>query len=172
MKPRAATCLLFSALAACQVDSAPVSQVSARDSAGIRIVEYGAVPPLAPPFVFSSQPLYRYGAGPEDYPFQSIWRGALFADGSAAVIDALSAEIVLIAPDGTFRGCSRVAETVPVNSIAPAACSPSAETRFSWTTTATHDSPSSAAAPSHARSIRVLSTGVCGCWGLIRPGAC
>ena len=104
MKPRAATCLLFSALTACQVDSTPVSEVSARDSAGIRIVEYGPVPELATPFVFSSQPLYRYGAGPEDYPFQSIWRGALFADGSAAVIDALSAEIVLIAPDGTFRG--------------------------------------------------------------------
>ncbi|WP_425154783.1 hypothetical protein [Candidatus Palauibacter sp.] len=104
MKPRAATCLLFSALAACQVDSAPVSEVSARDSMGIRIVEYGAVPELATPFVFSSQPLYRYGAGAEDYAFQRIWRGVLLPDGGAAVADGFNREIVLIGPDGEFGG--------------------------------------------------------------------
>ncbi|WP_419948937.1 hypothetical protein [Candidatus Palauibacter sp.] len=97
-------CVLNCAVAACRPDAVPESGPSVRDSAGVRIVEYGATPARAGPFVFSPQPLYRYGTGPEDYPFRSISRGALLADGSAAVIDALNAELVLIAPDGTFRG--------------------------------------------------------------------
>ena len=86
MKPRAATYLLFSALTACQVDSTPVSEVSARDSMGIRIVEYGAVP------------------RPKDYAFQRIWRGVLLPDGGGAVADAFNREIVLTGPDGEFGG--------------------------------------------------------------------
>ena len=108
MKTRVAvcslSCVLNCAVAACRPDAVPDSAPSVRDSAGVRVVEYGAMPELAGPFVFSQQPLYRYGAGPGDYPFQSISRGALLPDGSAAVIDALNAELVLIAPDGTFRG--------------------------------------------------------------------
>lgn len=55
-------------LAACRADAVPDAALSVRDSAGIRLVEYGATPEGAGPFVFASQPLYRYGAGPEDYP--------------------------------------------------------------------------------------------------------
>ena len=108
MKTRVAvyslSCVLNCMAAACRPDAARDPALSVRDSAGIRLVEYAATPERAGPFVFASQPLYRYGAGPEDYPFQSIWRGALLGDGSAAVIDALNSEIVLIAADGTFRG--------------------------------------------------------------------
>ncbi len=108
MKFRAAvhslSCILNCAAAACAPDAVPDSALSVRDSAGIRLVEYGTTPERAGPFVFSSQPLYQYGAGPEDYPFRSIWRGTLLPEGSAAVIDALNAELVLVAPDGTFRG--------------------------------------------------------------------
>ena len=108
MNPRATACLLScmlnGAVIACEADSPPASGSMVRDSAGIRIVEYEAAPEVASPFAFSPQPLYGYGAGLEDYTFQRIWRGVLLSDGSAAVADAANREIVLIDPDGTFRG--------------------------------------------------------------------
>lgn len=108
MNPRATACLLScmlnGAVIACEADSSPASEPLVRDSAGIRIVEYETAPEAASPFAFSSQPLYRYGAGLEDYAFQRIWTGVLLPDGSAAVADAANREIVQIGPGGTFRG--------------------------------------------------------------------
>lgn len=90
--------------AACGPDAAPSPDVAVRVVDGVRFVEYGTRTEFTAPFVFSSQPLYAYGNGPEDYSFRRIWRGALLPDGSAAVIDALNAELILVAPDGTFQG--------------------------------------------------------------------
>lgn len=108
MNPRAAACLLScmlnGAATACQADSPPAAEPSVRDSAGVRIVEYAATPEPASPFVFSSLPLYSYGAGLEDYAFQRIWRGVLLPDGSATVADAANREVVSIGPDGIFGG--------------------------------------------------------------------
>ena len=98
------SCILAGAATACEADSPPASGPSVHDSAGIRIVEYETAPEPASPFAFSSPPLYRYGAGLEDYAFQSIWRGVLLSDGSAAVADAFNREIVLLESGGTFRG--------------------------------------------------------------------
>jgi hypothetical protein len=91
-------------MTACQAPPSPASEPAVRDSAGVRIVEYAAAPEVTGPFVFASRPVYRYGAGLEDYAFRSVWRGVLLSDGSAAVADAFNREVVLLEPDGTFRG--------------------------------------------------------------------
>lgn len=98
------SCILTGATTACEVDSPPASEPLVRDSAGIRIVEYETTPEAASPFAFSTQPLYRYGAGLEDYAFQRIWRGVLLEDGSVVVADAANREIVLIDQGGTLGG--------------------------------------------------------------------
>lgn len=89
---------------ACQAPPPPAPEASVRDSAGIRIVEYETTPDIPSPFAFSSQPIYRFGAGLDDYALRSVWRGVLLSDGSAAVADAFNREVVLLEPDGTFRG--------------------------------------------------------------------
>ena len=108
MKPHAAGYLLslvLSLLAAgCGVDPSSTSGSSVRDSAGIRIVEYEAEPEIAGPFVFSSRPLYRYGAELDDYGFRRISAGVLLPGGGAAVADAANREIVIVEPDGSFGG--------------------------------------------------------------------
>lgn len=108
MKPYAAGILpslaLLPLVAGCRADLSSVPQSTVRDSAGIRIVEYAATPEIAAPFAFPAAPLYRYGAGLEDYAFQRIWRGVLLADGGAAVADAANREIVMIDAGGGFDG--------------------------------------------------------------------
>ena len=70
------------------------------DSAGVRIVEYVGVPEVAPPFAIAEEPIYRHGANPGDYIFQSVEAGRLFPDGSAVVADWYG-EVVVLSPDGT-----------------------------------------------------------------------
>ena len=89
-------------LAAC-ADGPPASTdvpVQIEDSAGVRIVEYVGVPEVEPPFAIAEEPVYRHGANPGDYEFQSINVGRLFPDGSAVVADRENSEVVVLSPDG------------------------------------------------------------------------
>ena len=87
-------------LVGCGGDADPAARPAVRDSAGVRIVEYAGAPMHNAPFSFSSQPVYRHGAGSGDYLFGRIWSGVLFADGRAAIYDADNTEIVVIGSGG------------------------------------------------------------------------
>ncbi len=74
-----------------------------RDSAGVRIVEYGVLPERRAYEV--GEPIYRVGWDPGDHQFGSInWMtGALFPDGRVAVGDWANLNVVVLNPDGTIR---------------------------------------------------------------------
>ena len=97
------TPVLALALTACGADTGPAPGMVVEDSAGVRIVQHTGTPEAEPPFAFAPEPLYRHGDDPDDYAFARIWRGILLGDGSAAIFDAGSSEVVLLNPDGTFR---------------------------------------------------------------------
>ena len=96
------TLILSAALLACGGDTEPTRdiQVHITDSAGVRIVDYAGVPEVDPPFTIDEDPIYRHGANPGDYIFQSVEAGRLFPDGSAVVADSYS-EVVVLSSDGT-----------------------------------------------------------------------
>lgn len=91
------------ALFACAGDTNQIADAVVEDSAGVRIVQHTGEPSAEPPFAFAPQPIFRHGDGPGDYMFARIWRGTLLADGSAAIFDAGSSEVVRLNPDGTFH---------------------------------------------------------------------
>ena len=91
------------ALFACGGDTTPITDTVIEDSAGIRIVQYTGAPDAEPPFSFAPEPAYRYGDDPDGYTFARIWRGILLGDGSAAIFDGGTSEVVRLNPDGTFR---------------------------------------------------------------------
>ena len=97
------TLMLLGTLVACGGDAGRTHdiQVQIEDSAGVRIVEYVAVPEVEPPFVIAEEPVYRHGANPGDYEFQLVNVGRLFPDGSAVVADRQNSEVVVLSPDGT-----------------------------------------------------------------------
>ena len=97
------TPVLALALAACGADTGPASDMAVEDSAGVRIVQHTGIPDVEPPFAFAPEPVYRHGSGPGQHMFASIWGGVLLSDGSAAVFDAGTADVVVLGPDGTFR---------------------------------------------------------------------
>ena len=94
--------VLTAALAACQSDPRPPvdAGVHIEDRAGVRIVEHAQAPVTEAPFRLAPEPLYRYGAGPGDYMFTWVTAGALLSNGSAAIYDAESGDLVLLEPDG------------------------------------------------------------------------
>lgn len=94
--------MLTAALVACGDEPAPTPSVPVQieDSAGVRIVEYAGAPDTDTPFRFAPEPLYRYGAGAGDYMFTWVTSGVLLNNGSAAVYDADSGDLVLLEPDG------------------------------------------------------------------------
>ncbi|MDE2873551.1 MAG: hypothetical protein OXQ94_17895 [Gemmatimonadota bacterium] len=102
VRPLVASVLVL-ALTACGSDTEPVADRVVDDSAGVRIVTLAATPDVEAPFAFGPEPLYRHGAGADDYMFSSVWRGILLGDGSAAIFDARNSELVLLNPDGTFH---------------------------------------------------------------------
>ena len=97
------TALATLALFACGGDTNQIANAAVKDSAGVRIVQHTGTPVAEPPFAFAPEPTYRHGNGPGDYAFARIWRGILLGDGSAAIFDAGSSEIVRLNPDGTFH---------------------------------------------------------------------
>lgn len=96
-------CVPILALFACGGDTTPIADVVVEDSAGVRIVQHTGAPSAEPPFAFAPQPVYRHGDDPGDYTFTRIWRGILLGDGSAAIFDAGSSEIVRLNPAGAFH---------------------------------------------------------------------
>lgn len=95
--------MLSAAVVACGGDTGRSRdiQVQIEDSAGVRIVEYVAVPDVEPPFAVAVEPVYRHGAEPGDYEFQGIDVGRIFPDGGAVVADQENSEVVILSPDGT-----------------------------------------------------------------------
>ena len=71
------------------------------DSAGVRIVEYAGQPHIRAPFGLSAEPRYIHGNNPGTYPFRFVHAGALFADGTAVVSDAINNELIVLSQDGT-----------------------------------------------------------------------
>lgn len=70
-----------------------------RDSSGVRIVEFGSGPEniaseLVPPATMT------FGTAPDAYPFERIVDGAILDDGSVAIADIGSSEVVWVAADG------------------------------------------------------------------------
>lgn len=94
--------VLTAALAACQSEVRPPADagIQIEDSAGVRIVEYAVTPDTEATFRLAPEPLYRYGAGLGDYMFAWVTAGVLLNNGSAAIYDADSGELVLLEPDG------------------------------------------------------------------------
>lgn len=86
--------------ASCADDAAETADPVVRDSAGVRIVEYAGVPDTDPSLALAPEPLLRHGGRPGEYAFGLIGRGRLFSDGSAALSDDASSEIVLVTHDG------------------------------------------------------------------------
>ncbi|MXW19108.1 MAG: hypothetical protein F4139_11735 [Gemmatimonadetes bacterium] len=91
------------ALFACGGDTTRTADAVVEDSAGVRIVQHTGPTDGEPHFAFAPEPIYRHGDGPGDYTFARIWRGTLLGDGSAAIFDAGSSEVVRLNPDGTFH---------------------------------------------------------------------
>ena len=91
------------ALFACTGDTTPITDALVEDSAGVRIVQHTGPPDAEPPFAFAPEPVYRHGADPGDYTFARIWRGILLGDGSAAIFDGGTSEVVRLNPDGAFH---------------------------------------------------------------------
>lgn len=96
-----AAALVIAATSACGGDAGRATGPMVRDSAGVRIVEYAGVPDTEPSLALAPEPLYRHGGRTGEYAFGLIGRGRLFADGSVALSDDASSEIVLVTPDGT-----------------------------------------------------------------------
>ena len=91
------------ALFACGGEATELANAVVEDSAGVRIVQHVAAPHVDSPFAFAPEPVYRHGNNPGDHMFARIWTGILLGDGSAAVFDAASSEVVHLNPDGTFQ---------------------------------------------------------------------
>ena len=98
--------MLALALAACGTDTGDdggAGGMVVEDSAGVRVVEYAGTSTDDASIAFAPEPVYRYGAGPNDHIFSTIRNGVLLGDGSAAVFDSGNNEVVLLGPGGTFQ---------------------------------------------------------------------
>lgn len=100
--PRIAALLSLASLAACTSPSADRAAYTVRDSAGVRIVDYRALPTAAT-LALADTPTYVHGSRPGDYLFTTPFMGALQSDGSALVWDAGSRELVYLSPSGALR---------------------------------------------------------------------
>ncbi len=92
--------LVVAAMSACGGEAGRATGPMVRDSAGVRIVEYAGLADSERALALAPEPLYRHGGGAGEYAFGLIGRGRLFSDGSAALSDDASSEIVLVTPDG------------------------------------------------------------------------
>ena len=96
--------LLIALLAAgCGESHTPVAG-SVRDSAGIRIVEYGNWPATPAPIVVEPQPIFAFGWKASDHPFEDIVAGDILPDGRVAVADGGSTlQVVVLSREGTVE---------------------------------------------------------------------
>ena len=87
----------------CVEQASPPADLAVRDSAGVWIVEYPGTPVSTGVLTLSPSPLYQHGTRDGEYPFTYPHSGVLLSDGSAAIADGGSGEIVLLGPNGSFR---------------------------------------------------------------------
>ena len=94
--------ILAVVIVACGGDTGRTADIQGQieDSAGVRIVTYGATPATVAPFHLAAEPRYRHGASPGHYTFHQVEAGRLFPDGSAVVADWFG-EVVVLSSDGT-----------------------------------------------------------------------
>ena len=95
-----AAALVVAAVSACGGEAGRATGPMVRDSAGVRIVEYAEWADSEPALALAPEPLYRHGGGAGEYAFGLIGAGRLFPDGSAALSDYGTSEIVLLTSDG------------------------------------------------------------------------
>ena len=91
-------------LTACSADATPPA-FTARDSAGVRIVEYAGEPPSAVALEVAPTPLFRVGDEPGEREWGAIsdLTAAIRPDGGAIVFDAVTREVVALGPDGAVQ---------------------------------------------------------------------
>ena len=95
--------MLLAALA-CRSDASPegpAGEPAVRDSAGVRIVEHPGALGDAPIEVTL---VWEHGRRPDDYPFNTVFFGALQPDGGAVIGDVGNREVPWFGPDGSSRG--------------------------------------------------------------------
>ena len=99
MNPRLALVCSLVSVTACT--SAPTDRTpyAVRDSVGVRIVEYSALPAQSS-LTLADAPTYRHGSRTGDFLFTLPWVGALQPDGGALVWDAGSRELVRLSASG------------------------------------------------------------------------
>jgi hypothetical protein len=128
MRPRTAIPAIALVLVGCAAEAAPPPAFTARDSAGVRIVEYADTPTTALAFTVSPEPVYRVGDEQGEREFTTIAVGGLLPDGAAVVVDGgmRDQELVLIAPDGATttiaqsgRGPAEIARAVGIRVLGP-----------------------------------------------------
>ena len=128
MKLRTALAGISLALAGCAAEAVRPASFTAKDSAGVRIVDYGGTPTNAPAFTLSAEPVYRVGDEQGEHEFTTILMGALLPDGAAVVVDGRGdQELVLIASTGATstiaqagRGPAELARAVSIDVLGPA----------------------------------------------------
>jgi hypothetical protein len=89
----------------CALDDRPPSvAVTARDSAGVTILEHAALDSTTAPWVLGNEPLYRVGAAGSGRIFERIADAAILADGRVVVADiGGTQELVVLGRDGSLE---------------------------------------------------------------------
>lgn len=105
--PTGALLLLVAALAGCgrepaEDTTAGVPEPTVRDSAGVRIVENGALPTGV--WRAGAEPLFTVGWAPSEPTFTWLQSGRILPDGGALIGDSGSGEIHRIGADGSVVG--------------------------------------------------------------------
>ena len=100
---RSAFSMLLLVTVACASDAGASTEITERDSAGIRIVEHGTAA-LSETCAVDSVPSVRIGVafGPEEYQFYRVFGATQLSDGRIVVVNQGSQEIRYYSPDGTF----------------------------------------------------------------------
>jgi hypothetical protein len=83
-------------------ESSSTDPAFTRDSAGVRIVEYGDVSAVSAPFRVDASPIYRVGweGGVE---WGSVGGGVLLEGGGAAILDQVALQVVELSDDGSVE---------------------------------------------------------------------
>ena len=81
------------------LDVVGAATLPARDSAGVRIIEWEGEPEAVA--TLQVEHLYTHGQGPDDYTFGQFGPSALLDDGRAVVADLMNRELLVISADGS-----------------------------------------------------------------------
>lgn len=81
------------------LDGAGAATLPARDSAGVRIIEWDADPEATA--TLRVEQVYTHGPGPDDYNFGQFGPSALLDDGRAVVADLMNRELLVFSADGS-----------------------------------------------------------------------